>query len=116
MAKPVCGPQTHFVIKGDNTSLKCQNYSNGKARGFILDAVWYRTYSNGTSHLIGSYGEVTAFFYTLIIYKMRETDQGNYSCCTPKGDCSKPTFVAIAGKYLYASVNGYAFAAMHVCT
>jgi len=100
MAKPVCGPPTHFVVRGDDTSLKCRNYSNGESKGFISNALWYRTYSNGTSHLIRGTGQVTAFSYTLIIYKMTEADQGNYSCCTPRKDCSKPTFVAIAGKYL----------------
>ncbi|XP_065891900.1 uncharacterized protein [Dysidea avara] len=97
MAKPVCGPSPHFVVKDDDTTLKCRNYNdNGDPRGFVLNPLWYRTYSNGSSHLVGNTSQVTARSHTLIFHKMTEAYQGNYYCCTSEKDCSKPTYVVIA--------------------
>ena len=106
MCAPRGGLSIHYVVKGDDTTLKCRDYDdNGQFRGFISNAHWYRTYSNGSSYVIGSSGQVAAYSYTLIFKKIKEADQGNYTCCTPQKDCSKPTFVAIAGKSINIKVT-----------
>ena len=94
-------PPARYALQGVSqpATLKCQiSNEDGIFQNYLRNALWFRNFTNGSSHLIGDTGPVSSYMYSLIFHSgVREVDQGNYSCCAPGGGCSELSLVAIAG-------------------
>ena len=102
-AKVVSRPSIQYVYKNDSTMLNCHNTTeNGTFINYIKRSVWYKMYSNGSILITARYNDTSTIFvhmYALVFTAVKESDQGQYKCCTTTDEtsCSVPTTVSIAG-------------------
>ena len=102
LARIVSQPLIQYVYKNDSTMLNCLNITeNGTFISHIRQSVWYRVYPNGSILITSRYTDSSPIFvhmYALVFNTVKESDQGQYKCCTSdERSCSVPTTVIIAG-------------------
>ena len=100
-------PIVYVHEDGGVVHIDCFNGSDdGTYHNNILNAWWYRQYSDGSHYRITASGPPAVIFsqgHVLTFYpRVRPVDQGQYFCCLPgrslgEGDCSKLINVSIAG-------------------